>query len=991
MNFLGERLESLLHPEGRGRIPADLVRRYLGAVARRLAALGKPLEKLSDAEILAEIGVRALLIAAGRSSRFSAGLARKQLARGDGWSTLLLQARQAAGIHACADVIVVDPVIASRFLAAAGQPVKIVRRDWDALGDRLGMQAGSTGRWAACCVRNRPDDLPRLYRYARSILPREFPGPLLADAKAWLEDWAWAVVRRSVVQAGDGLTRDSSVQEQMGRGALLAVARPWGPGEAFLEGLRRLKQLGRAEETRYVMPIYADYAPALLPQYPPMYIQAYMEAVASPDMAITLGAKSPLDTVRDRGNIVMADGPHGPVPLAIREWRDMSQAEQAAAERQLEKSRQTGQPHHGLNAGVFLIDRAWAERQTGRIRREFDHPDPAKGKRHEYFYSDFVEIAARQNRPGKILFLGPTAPSGCKDVPRMLEFRQELNDAVRQILIRQGLHLDATARVRLRSTAPRATLEGMAKTIFGERPDSIHLFGELFLEDTVRVGPGTVLDGRNGPVELRGNTSVGAGVGLREVTAVNTCFAENPIDEFTYEPPAGKALHTPTAIQFSHLEDSYVAPGLTIDRSRISRSFVQASLSGAEVMGDLIVPDDPPHRQSPHPASGTKKSSPDEIPGAFRVGELAARDMDGVLDFIRRETEQMLRTKIRDEDALDAALEATRQLWSDRDRLGRWTPEQLYRHAFGWLRQNSPHDPFQSEKQSEQKALMPLVRDPWKRMKGHDFDDAPSTRVLFRDLLLLATRANLLDWQSPTVRALLGKGGAEALTLRISARDIRKRGGLDGLLNESIAPSLAIDDLSMCESLVLEGGPAEFLYLVDNTGEALFDGLVWDLFCQIGHRVIVAAKEKPAGGDATVSDILGLIRRVPRLRGHFQRRALQVISNGTDTYGTFLREAPEEFRAVYHSPALRAVIGKGQGNLYTTVARNVLKVPYLALFLVKGMTAERLTGVRALRRGGRKIPRPVMAVIPAGCRITGAAPGSPDAETLQARRAAWGG
>jgi hypothetical protein len=202
-------------------------------------------------------------------------------------------------------------------------------------------------------------------------------------------------------------------------------------------------------------------------------------------------------------------------------------------------------------------------------------------------------------------------------------------------------------------------------------------------------------------------------------------------------------------------------------------------------------------------------------------------------------------------------------------------------------------------------------------------------------------------------------------------------------LGFGISRALALDGYSAYESLVFSGGPADFLYLTDNTGEALFDALVWYALCQMGHRVIVAAKDKPAGGDATVEDVLAIVRERPELRKLFERRSLRVISNGTDTYGTFLDRVPEEFRVVYHSPSLRAIIGKGQANLYTTVARNKLKVPYVAQFLVKGMTAERLTGVRALRRGGKKIPRPVIAVIPPGRNITDHAPGTPGARTLK--------
>jgi len=345
-----------------------------------------------------------------------------------------------------------------------------------------------------------------------------------------------------------------------------------------------------------------------------------------------------------------------------------------------------------------------------------------------------------------------------------------------------------------------------------------------------------------------------------------------------------------------------------------------------------------------------------------------------VLRFVLEETQKLLSEKIADREERSRALAETQRLWECDDFLDAQTPEQLYRHAFGWLRyaHEEPDcgDPFCEEKRAELDALRPLADEQLERLLAHDLTDDSATRSLFRELTLLATQANLFDWQSPTVRSLLRK---KAPKRSASSQDSQFE----------ILPRPALDDCPTYESFVFDATPADFLYLTDNVGEALFDALVWYLLCELGHRVTVAAKAKPAGGDATVDDVLQLVEERPTLRKHFDRRNLRVISNGSDTYGTLLERVPEEFRVTYHSPTLRAIIGKGQANLYTMVARNRLKVPFVAQFLVKGMTAERLSGIRALRRRGQKIPRPVIAVIPPGRCITDHAPGTPEATTLK--------
>ena len=931
LNLIGERLTALLNPNDRGQIEEDLVGRYLQTVAIRMARLGKPWKQVTDAEILAEVGVRKVIVAAGKSTRFSSGLARKQLVLGDGYSTLLLHARQAVGIHCCPDVIAVDAVVAWKCLKLrsitkaafekALDEIDLPKRARQKIFRALKLHGPSTINNAppgpASGTLAGPGDDATLFK-----IQQTFSDNLSLSAKATTEqlfdDFLHALMQ-PIVDASDLPLKGCP---ETGEDVLLALARPWGPGEALIAALARLKKLKFAGQTRYVMPIYSDYAPALLPKYAPIYLQAYMEAVIE-DATMTIGAKSPLDKVKDRGNILFEDHrpkteDHRLQTSAIREWRDMTKEQQAECERRLQKSREEAAAHsnphtptlphshtfhHGLNAGVFVIDLAWAARQAARQHKEFDHPDPVKGKEHEYWYTDLVEIAARQRKSRHVVFLGPDAPSGCKDAKRIHQYHEDILDETKQALLGLGVQLDPSAKVRIRSKSPSFSIETAAERIFDKlnhyldapRQDNVGLFGDIFIEDGVTIGHGVTLDGRSKPVYLEGETYIGDGANITG----------------------------------SHVHNALVVPG--------------GHLKGVE--------------RSTHRG------------GAALIRELAPKDQEGILRFIRSEIEKFL-SRLKNRDHRSRALQATERLWQRPRFLQHQTAESLYRHAFAWLRYFSQKDPFSADKNSEINALRPLTSEHWARLSKHDFSDHDATRKIFKELTLLATQANLFDWQSPTVRALLGSNSGTPTLPSISSS------------------RLAIDHYAGYESMVFSGletgATSTFLYLTDNMGETLFDALIWLMLCEIGHTVVVAAKDKPAGGDATVEDVMAIIKKRKALKQHFERGNLRAISNGNDTYGTFLDRLPEEFLAVYRDPSLRAIIGKGQANFYTTVVRNKLDAPFVAQFLVKGMTAEKTTGIRLRRnKDGKKVPRPVIAILPPGECVTEVAPGMPGARTLK--------
>ena len=98
------------------------------------------------------------------------------------------------------------------------------------------------------------------------------------------------------------------------------------------------------------------------------------------------------------------------------------------------------------------------------------------------------------------------------------------------------------------------------------------------------------------------------------------------------------------------------------------------------------------------------------------------------------------------------------------------------------------------------------------------------------------------------------------------------------------------------------GRSKNILYLADNCGELVFDGLVLE---QLGGKVTLAVKETPIINDALVTDVMdcGL------------DKVATIVSNGTGCPGTPLGICSEEFQKIFAQADL--IISKGQGNFET--------------------------------------------------------------------------
>lgn len=114
------------------------------------------------------------------------------------------------------------------------------------------------------------------------------------------------------------------------------------------------------------------------------------------------------------------------------------------------------------------------------------------------------------------------------------------------------------------------------------------------------------------------------------------------------------------------------------------------------------------------------------------------------------------------------------------------------------------------------------------------------------------------------------------------------------------------------------------LYLLDNAGEVVFDGL---LMQQIGpHKITAVTRGAPILNDVTRDDVCAL------------PSGIELIDNGSDIPGTWLQDCADEFIARFEAADM--VIAKGQGN-YETLSDTAREVFFL--FKVKCPVVANLT------------------------------------------------
>ena len=119
---------------------------------------------------------------------------------------------------------------------------------------------------------------------------------------------------------------------------------------------------------------------------------------------------------------------------------------------------------------------------------------------------------------------------------------------------------------------------------------------------------------------------------------------------------------------------------------------------------------------------------------------------------------------------------------------------------------------------------------------------------------------------------------------------------------------LALDEYCRFRAAVTGSAGVRVLYLADNCGEIVFDGLLIEQLQRLGCEVTLAVRGEAILNDATLEDAgaSGLADRCP------------VISNGTGCPGTPLAGCSEEFRHAF--ARAEVIVSKGQGNYETLSA-----------------------------------------------------------------------
>lgn len=126
---------------------------------------------------------------------------------------------------------------------------------------------------------------------------------------------------------------------------------------------------------------------------------------------------------------------------------------------------------------------------------------------------------------------------------------------------------------------------------------------------------------------------------------------------------------------------------------------------------------------------------------------------------------------------------------------------------------------------------------------------------------------------------------------------------ISGTIDRALNNPMAVDDYASFKKEV--DSHSEILYLLDNTGEMVFDRLLIETLSAMGKRVKAVVKGSPVLNDATMEDA-----EEAGLSG-----ICELISNGSDCIGTILDLTSEEFNAEFKNAGL--IISKGQGNFET--------------------------------------------------------------------------
>ena len=126
---------------------------------------------------------------------------------------------------------------------------------------------------------------------------------------------------------------------------------------------------------------------------------------------------------------------------------------------------------------------------------------------------------------------------------------------------------------------------------------------------------------------------------------------------------------------------------------------------------------------------------------------------------------------------------------------------------------------------------------------------------------------------------------------------------IEGSINRALEADIPVDDYPSFIESVKETD--NILYLLDNSGEIVFDRLFIEELLLSGKKVKAVVKGSPVLNDVTIEDALQINLT----------EVCEVIDNGSDAVGTILEWTSSEFQNEFCKTKL--IISKGQGNFET--------------------------------------------------------------------------
>jgi len=160
---------------------------------------------------------------------------------------------------------------------------------------------------------------------------------------------------------------------------------------------------------------------------------------------------------------------------------------------------------------------------------------------------------------------------------------------------------------------------------------------------------------------------------------------------------------------------------------------------------------------------------------------------------------------------------------------------------------------------------------------------------------------------------------------------------IEGTIKRALDSPIEVDDYEAFRAELQ--GAENILYLIDNTGEAVFDRILIEELLVLGKNVTAVAKGSPVINDCTTKDALEA--GIP----------CQIIDNGSDAVGTIIEMTSEGFRERLSTSDI--IISKGQGNFETLLGQ---KENIYFFFQSKCIVVSEIlglsTGSMLLKKGG---------------------------------------